>query len=815
VQSETGSSMATLAAAALYPLAFCLSGTSTTPDAEPSCEARRDNTWCGTAGKTCQATAYSGTSTPGDRDGDGVPDAVDNCPDVFNPIRPEDCGDPTDPSTCKQADADGDGVGDACDPCPLVAGTSTSLCASAVDPNDLDGDGVPNAIDNCPATPNPTQADADGDGHGDACQPCPAASMDPVTLTCTTDIYAVKMIPADAAGLSQFNQEKVTVQGIVTGVATGSTKGFFLQVDPSTPGYVVDRSGLFVYFTGAPPAEGALVRVTGATVVQYKGQLELQSGSVSSTGQSPGVPAPVSALTSEVRTGGSRAAALESVLVKITDSPLTVTDAAPPLGPGDTAPSNEFVVGGTGVSDGLRVNDLFYAVSPIPAAGTPILSLQGILELRNGDSKLEPRRAADIDFGGGLSTLGPSGAFTSVGHALAPTFPAKVQLGLGMVRPVDTTVNVQASSTSLSLVGPTSTGGETVQYLIPAGSSTADVLVSGLAKDPAALLVAWTKTDLSDAKTVAVRVLDYATETPQVLSLSPSSVALASGASASLVVTMDLPVQAATSIALQTANPPDYSALVPAAIAAEQLSGTASITAGSGVGTDRIAVGDGAAGRYCDVTFTSVPACAPDVVVSGVYGGGGGTSGTFGCDYVELHNRSGQPATISGRSIQYASATSKNVNANVHPLANAAAIPGGGYYLIQEGCNASSTPQLPIAADLVDPAAGLLNLSGTAGKVFLVSTSTAIAIDGSGCPSSTAVVDWVAWGGTANCGEGGTKAPTSTSQLMVQRKDPCVDTNSSAADFAVIAVGTSTTPAWTALRDGATAPQVCSAVCGP
>src|SRR5205814_6795045 len=38
-----------------------------------------------------------------DRDGDGVPDAIDNCPAIPN---------------SDQADADGDGVGDACDPCP-------------------------------------------------------------------------------------------------------------------------------------------------------------------------------------------------------------------------------------------------------------------------------------------------------------------------------------------------------------------------------------------------------------------------------------------------------------------------------------------------------------------------------------------------------------------------------------------------------------------------------------------------------------------------------------------------------------------------
>jgi hypothetical protein len=85
---------------------------------------------------------------PPDRDGDGVPDAADNCPDEPNP---------------DQADADGDGVGDACEP-----------------PPDRDGDGVPDRLDNCPGTWNPDQADSDGDRVGDACEPPPDADGDGV-----------------------------------------------------------------------------------------------------------------------------------------------------------------------------------------------------------------------------------------------------------------------------------------------------------------------------------------------------------------------------------------------------------------------------------------------------------------------------------------------------------------------------------------------------------------------------------------------------------------------------------------------------------
>ena len=125
-----------------------------------------------------------------DTDGDGVPDASDNCPNTHNP---------------DQADSDGDGVGDACDQCPSdpskiipgacgcgvpdtdTDGDGTSDCHDSCsnDPNkiapgacgcgvadtDSDGDGVPNCHDNCPSTPNADQRDTDGNGVGDACTP--------------------------------------------------------------------------------------------------------------------------------------------------------------------------------------------------------------------------------------------------------------------------------------------------------------------------------------------------------------------------------------------------------------------------------------------------------------------------------------------------------------------------------------------------------------------------------------------------------------------------------------------------------------------
>ena len=57
-------------------------------------------------------------------------------------------------------DSDGDGVGDALDNCPATPNANQL---------DRDGDGVGDACDNCPSVANPGQEDEDGDGVGDAC----------------------------------------------------------------------------------------------------------------------------------------------------------------------------------------------------------------------------------------------------------------------------------------------------------------------------------------------------------------------------------------------------------------------------------------------------------------------------------------------------------------------------------------------------------------------------------------------------------------------------------------------------------------------
>jgi predicted extracellular nuclease len=174
-------------------------------------------------------------------------------------------------------------------------------------------------------------------------------------------------------------------------LVTGRTvQGYYLQVVPSDAGYSgVDYSGIFVYDTANSVAPGDRVTISRAIVTDFYTQIELTSpiATIVSTGET--LPEPVVVLPSEVTTGGSRAAALEAVTVRVAN--VTVTDVAPTLGGGDSAPSNEFVV-----ASSLRVDDFMYLVVPFPAVGNVYTSITGILTYRTSNSKLEPRNAADL-----------------------------------------------------------------------------------------------------------------------------------------------------------------------------------------------------------------------------------------------------------------------------------------------------------------------------------------------------------------------------------------------------------------------------------
>ena len=162
-------------------------------------------------------------------------------------------------------------------------------------------------------------------------------------------------------------------------------------------------------------------------------------------------------------------------------------------------------------------------------------------------------------------------------------------------------------------------------------------------------------------------------------------------------------------------------------------------------------------------------ATGTSVVISQVYGGGGGSTAVYANDYIELFNPTGATVDLSTYSVQYASAA--GTSWQVTKLSGSVA--PGHYYLVAES-QGSAGNALP-AAD----ASGSIAMSASSGKVALAKVQTAIS--GS---TSTGVVDFVGYGSSANDYEGSGPAPTiSASTADLRAGSGRTDTNNNAADF--------------------------------
>ncbi|MFQ6093419.1 MAG: thrombospondin type 3 repeat-containing protein, partial [bacterium] len=123
-----------------------------------------DNDGVGDACDNCPETYNPDQADNDDGANDGVGDVCDNCPDDYNPRVYVDTDNDGIPDTWLQIDTDNDGYGDQCDNCPNTYND---------DQADGENDGVGDACDNCLSTYNPDQTNSDNDGLGDACDNCP------------------------------------------------------------------------------------------------------------------------------------------------------------------------------------------------------------------------------------------------------------------------------------------------------------------------------------------------------------------------------------------------------------------------------------------------------------------------------------------------------------------------------------------------------------------------------------------------------------------------------------------------------------------
>ena len=100
---------------------------------------------------------------PGDQDGDGIPDDVDQCPRV-----PEDKDGFQDDDGCPEDDNDGDGIPDAVDKCPMEPEDRDGFEDDDGCPElDNDHDGLNDAVDACPMEPEDKDGFEDDDGCPD------------------------------------------------------------------------------------------------------------------------------------------------------------------------------------------------------------------------------------------------------------------------------------------------------------------------------------------------------------------------------------------------------------------------------------------------------------------------------------------------------------------------------------------------------------------------------------------------------------------------------------------------------------------------
>lgn len=544
LQSEIGKNLASLTSGAThkYPLFAC-----GTPENEPSCSPRRaslDSRWPAVVNGS---TSYTGEIRAADTDGDGVVDSIDNCPNIFNPIRPMDNG--------KQADSDGDGIGDACDSCPLEAGNA---CTPFVVGDD-DHDGIPTWLDNCPFVSNPDQVDADGDGKGDACDACPT-TPNPGNLGCPATIHDLKTRVNGSLPLlgTQVSIPDVVVTGVVKGGA--SSLGYWVQMYPLPSSMSVDHSGLFVYSRKEDLAVGDRIDITTGVLILFHGLPELTEVTYVKRSSGNEVPAPVVVTTADIRTGGPRASALEGVLVEVRD--VTSNTTVDEFG--------QFLVNEAGDpgQPGLMIDDQAFAFTP-PTVGTRFGVLRGVLTYNFNDSKLLPRSAADMQQPPpAITAFGPAGYARVGGSAPVNTFPQALTLTLASAYPSPLDITITSSDTA-ALSVPDG------RVTIPAGQASVTVPVLAQA---AAQSVTLTATLGGSTQTATIRVLG-ADEQPEVLQVNPDAVTMVPGGEVVFTVVLDRPAPANTTVALAVTPGSGFGTFVPgASLAVEENATTATFS---------------------------------------------------------------------------------------------------------------------------------------------------------------------------------------------------------------------------------------------
>lgn len=182
------------------------------------------------------------------------------------------------------------------------------------------------------------------------------------------------------------------------------------------------------------------------------------------------------------------------------------------------------------------------------------------------------------------------------------------------------------------------------------------------------------------------------------------------------------------------------------------------------------------------------------VVISQVYGGGGNSGATLKNDFIEVFNNGSTVVDIGGWSVQYTSAAGSSWQVTAIPAGTV--LQAGRYLLINQAAGTGGT------VDVVADVSGTIMMSGSSGKVALVSSAGALSC---AAPAGGALVDIVSFGSATPTEGSPTQALTNTT-AAVRNAGGCTDTGNNGADFSIAAPSP---------RSSATAAAVCSGDTGP
>lgn len=237
-----------------------------------------------------------------------------------------------------------------------------------------------------------------------------------------------------------------------------------------------------------------------------------------------------------------------------------------------------------------------------------------------------------------------------------------------------------------------------------------------------------------------------------------------------------------------------FASATPTATATSTPTNTATLTAtNTATNTPTLTATNTATATFTPTNTPTPPPGSTTLVISQMDGGGGGSTGTYLNDYVEIKNISGSVQSLNTLSLNYGAATSNF--SNTYALPNVSLSPGQ-YYLVQLGTAGSAGAPLPVTPDT---SSTNINMSASNGKIALVTSAFPNGTCGAAATPCNAaqfaqIIDWVAYGaagnGTAGNGEGGTSVNNGASLNStlggVRKQGGCQDNDNNNLDFDVV-----------------------------